>query len=281
VPQSILIHDVWQDAPLHYRHFAQFLSDAQNGALPNYSFIEPRYFPDPILREIPNDLHPPHNVLFGEKLIAQVYNAVRSSPCWKKTLLIITFDEHGGCFDHVPPPPAPSPEAGTAVNNPYGFTFNRYGVRVPAVIVSPYIPAGSKIRAVPQGVPPAGGPLPFDHTSIIATVRALFGLGGPLTARDAAAPTLLAALSLALPINDGPRRIDAVTPEASTRDATQRALAPPNGMQTSLARMAASLPPRTPGLDAHMPGPMAERKHDTTATAAVEATSKIAAFLNI
>lgn len=104
VPQSLLLRDIWLEAPLHYRPFDTFLSDATNGTLPNYSFIEPRYFTDLFLNNVPNDQHPPHNVLYGEKLIADVYNAMRSSPCWKKTLLIIIYDEHGGCYDHVPPP---------------------------------------------------------------------------------------------------------------------------------------------------------------------------------
>ena len=132
-PQSLLLRDIWHLAPLRFRWFSQFLADAHTGALPAYSLIEPRYFSDAFLRRIPNDEHPPHNVQYGEELIAQAYIALRASPHWKKTLLIITYDEHGGCYDHVPPPPAVPPDA----HQPDGFEFNRYGVRVPAVIVSP------------------------------------------------------------------------------------------------------------------------------------------------
>ena len=134
-----------------------------------------------MLNKIPNDAHPPHNVAYGEQLIADVYNALRAGPGWKQTLLVITCDEHGGCYDHVPPPQATPPD----VLRPDGFDFSYFGVRVPAVIVSPYVKAGSVIR------PP--GTTPFDHTSIIATLRKLFNFA-PLTHRDAAAPDLLAAL---------------------------------------------------------------------------------------
>src|SRR3984957_4725891 len=111
VPQSILLRDIWLSAPLNFRLFSQFVVDAANGALPNYSFIEPRYFADLLNTRIPNDSHPPHDVAYGEQLIAAVYNPVRSSPCWKNTLLVITYDEHGGCYDHMPPPLAVPPDA--------------------------------------------------------------------------------------------------------------------------------------------------------------------------
>jgi phospholipase C len=124
-----------------------------------------------------------------------VYQALRSNPeTWAKTLLIITYDEHGGNYDHAPPPTgAIAPDD---VVGPTGFDFTRYGVRVPAVLVSPLIAAGTKLRA------PAKSP-PFDHSSIIATLRACFGIG-PLNKRDAAAPHVGAALTLAEPRNDDP-----------------------------------------------------------------------------
>ena len=82
---------------------------------------------------------------------------------------------------------------------PDGFAFDTYGVRVPAVIVTPWIPAGSVLSPLSDG-----GDYPFDHTSIIKTVRELFGIPVPLTDRDAAAPSLLPYLSLAEPFNEGP-----------------------------------------------------------------------------
>ena len=108
----------------------------------------------------------------------QLYNALQQSSYWNKTLLIITYDEHGGCYDHVTPPVAVPP--GQTTNTPSitipaakntvdptaaGFNFNVYGCRVPAIIVSPYISAGSRIT------PTSGA---FDHTSIIRTVWDIF-----------------------------------------------------------------------------------------------------------
>ena len=111
IPQSITLSRLWLDALTHFRFFKQdFARDAATGNLPAYSFIEPRYFTDMVLGVVPNDQHPPHNVAHGEALIAEVYNAVRSGPGWRNTLLIITYDEHGGCYDHVLPPAAVAPD---------------------------------------------------------------------------------------------------------------------------------------------------------------------------
>lgn len=192
-PQTAAFLDLWWHIPKHFRLFeGEFADAAAAGKLPNYSFIEPRYFASP-MHHAPNDAHPPHNVAYAEQLIADVYNAVRSGPAWDRTLLIVTFDEHGGCYDHVVPPAAISTGQGSVD----GFNFDRYGVRVPAVIASPYVPAGSVLR------PPEDGP-PFDHTSIIATLHALFGIGEPLSPRTATAPDLLCTLQLERPDNPGP-----------------------------------------------------------------------------
>lgn len=237
VPQSLLLKDVWLHAVFHYRFFDQFLADAHTGALPNYSFIEPRYFADLFKNLIPNDEHPPHDVIYGEQLIARVYNALRSSPCWEQTLFIITYDEHGGCYDHVPPPAAVAPD--DRAPNADGFKFDTYGVRVPAVVVSPYIPAGTRIQA--SGGAQRSG-VPFDHTSIIKTVCEVFGLGGALTARDAAAPSLLGALSLPAATNGGPLNLALPPVPADSGRVVERAGAAPNGMQSSLAAAAVCLP---------------------------------------
>ena len=279
VLQSILLRDVWLRAPLHYRFFSTFLSDAINGTLPNYSFIEPHYFTDLFLNRIPNDQHPPHNVLYGEQLIAAVYNAVRNSPVWKKSLLVITYDEHGGCFDHMPPPAAVSPGGPL----PQGFAFDRYGVRVPAVIVSPYMPPGSRVRAMPTGVPSPAAPHPFDHTSIIKTLRLLFNLGGPLTNRDAAAPDLLGPLSLIDPQNDGPATVTPVPATPTIAQLETRAAASPNGMQSALSQMAAQLPPQPlpPGAALPPPSAMVAPAQATVARAHLNAVSQVRAFLGL
>ncbi|MHB1950432.1 MAG: alkaline phosphatase family protein [Acidiferrobacteraceae bacterium] len=199
LPQCLALTDLWHHRD-RFHSYDQFAKDLTDGTLPSYAFIEPRYFPD---TDFPSDMHPPHDITFGERLIANVYNALRASPYWEKTLLVITFDEHGGCYDHVPPPLAVSP--GGEVSRE-GFTFNRYGVRVPAVLISPYIGAGSVLR-VSDALPHQGPPYPFDHTSVIATLRKRFKLGGPLTHRDGIAPTLEPVFNLTGPDNPGPAQI--------------------------------------------------------------------------
>lgn len=278
MPQSILLADVWACALLRYRRFSQFLADAHVGALPSYSFIEPGYFADGFIGSIPNDQHPPHNVLYGEQLIAQVYNAVRSSPCWEKTLLIITYDEHGGCFDHVPPPSAVTPDG--IVNNEQKFAFDSYGVRVPAVIVSPYVPPGSKIHRVAND---AGQAMPFDHTSIIKTVHQVFGVTQCLTKRDEAAPSVLAALTLAGPNNDGPLSVQALLGTPNLTQVTGRAQAAPNGMQASLAAAAAYLPAVAPASDAEVPvsQPQAAVEYPTVAVAQAAAVARTNQFFGL
>ncbi len=157
----------------------EFHRDAAAGTLPSYAFIEPQF-------EGPNqnDQHPNADIRPGEKLIADIYNAVKNAPTWKETMLVITYDEHGGCYDHYPPTAtAAPPEDGNVEPGQLGFLFKRFGVRVPAVVVSPLIEEGTIAR-------PSGG-TPFDHTSIIKTVQNCFALNqGNLTNRDKNAPDL-------------------------------------------------------------------------------------------
>lgn len=120
----------------------KFVKDARNGKLPNLAVIEPRYFD---LIGIPaNDDHPSHDVANGQKLVKQVYETLRASPQWNETLFIITYDEHGGFYDHVETPylgvPNPDGNNGPA---PFFFKFDRLGVRVPTIMVSPWIKKGT------------------------------------------------------------------------------------------------------------------------------------------
>ena len=249
-----------------------FIRDAAAGNLPAYSFIEPRYFTDLFGCSIPNDEHPPHNVAYGEKLIAAVYNAVRGGPGWNQTLLVVTYDEHGGCYDHVVPPAATPPD-NTAVA---AFDFGYFGVRVPAVIVSPYVPAGTIIR------PP--GLTPFDHTSIIATLRKLFGFA-PLTARDAAAPDLMDALEALRtgPDNDGPLSITAPAVPPPPEQVARAAATPPNGLQKSLATAALQLPTAGADTAAHIQRLRSAvdvaPSHATVADAAADVAAHMKGFL--
>jgi phospholipase C len=177
-------------------HFEDFLTDCKDGTLPSYSVIEPSYY-----LGARNDQHPPKNIAAGEELIATVYNALRAGPQaqWLSTMLIIIYDEHGGTYDHVPPPPAVPPDS--IKTTP--FNFDRYGVRVPAVIVSPYIRPRTILRPLPEAQ------YPFDHTSIIATLRKRFSLGSPLTKRDEVTPDLESVLNLEQPSNLGPETLTA------------------------------------------------------------------------
>jgi phospholipase C len=279
VPQSILLKDVWIYAQSNYRVFSQFLADAHTGKLPQYSFIEPRYFADLFQGYLPNDEHPPHNVLYGEQLIAQVYNAVRSSPCWKSTLLIITFDEYGGCYDHVAPPKATAPD--DHINTDHDFGFNAYGVRVPAVVISPYVPPGSRIAA-PEAAD--GTSVPFDHTSIIKSVMQIFGLEGSLTRRDAVAPSLVSALSLAAPNNDGPSSVATAIDKPTLAQLTTRGGAAPNAMQAGLAAAMSLLPARPPREDGEISEsvvPPGGTRHETVAAAQAAATACVRRFLGM
>jgi phospholipase C len=176
--------------------FTDFQADAAAGTLPGYAFLEPSW------SSTGNNQHPNYNVALGEQLLLDTYRAVRSGPAWDSTLLIITYDEHGGCYDHVPPPWGAEPPDSTP--GEYGFDFTRFGPRVPTVLVSPLIPAGTVYRV------PAGS-TPFDHTSILATIEHRCGIQ-PLTKRDAAAPDVGAALTLATPRTDDP--LSAVTAPA-------------------------------------------------------------------
>jgi phospholipase C len=271
MPQTATLWRLWDGAAGNFRPFEDFLADAASNALPSYSFIEPRYYPNLTGTVLANDGHPPHDIADAEQLVAQTYNALRAGAGWNDTLLLITCDEHGGCYDHVPPPPAVSPDG----NCPDGFDFGYYGVRVPAVIVSPHVRAGSVIR-------PAGA-WPFDHTSISATLHALFGTAF-LTSRDRVAPHLLADLT-ANPDNQGPARIDPAPSAAASAQAVLAAsAAPPNDLQASLAAAAARLPTGPGRIQAHLArlrdAPPQAPAHATAGDAATFARASMKAFLS-
>jgi phospholipase C len=167
--------------------FTDFQAAAAAGTLPDFTFLEPSW------PSTGNSQHPNYNVALGEQLIHDVYEALRSGPGWAQTLFVLTYDEHGGCFDHVPPPWGATPPD-SATESTYGFTFNRFGVRVPTVLISPLSAPGTVYRV------PAGS-MPLDHTSILKTIEQRWNLP-PLTARDAAAPGFGDVLTLTTPRTD-------------------------------------------------------------------------------
>ena len=115
----------------------RFFEDAAHGDLPEYSWLQPRMSTLGPNR-VANWQHPDASVLEGERLIKDVYETLRKSPTWKQTLFIITYDEHGGFYDHVTPPYKGVPPPDDNINE-NGFAFDRLGVRIPTVAVSPRI----------------------------------------------------------------------------------------------------------------------------------------------
>jgi phospholipase C len=169
VPQSWVLVNQW--APrniINYHHMQRFFEDiaGDEKIFPSYVFIEPTYN-----QPGANDDHPCHNVLEGEKLIAEVYNALRANEAlWQSSLLVVLYDEHGGYYDHVTPPAAVPPD-----HHQEEFTFDRLGVRVPAILASPY----AKKQVVNTQ---------FDHTSLLRYLVDKWGLRS-LGARVADAKT--------------------------------------------------------------------------------------------
>lgn len=200
----------------HLLKLDNFHTMARNGELPDYSFVEPQWtismHVEPYIKKYEistrresieaailgiqgNDLHPPGDVRTAENFLSNIYTSlIANEESWNKTLLVITFDEHGGIFDHVPPPIAIPPDD----FNQNGFNFDRFGVRVPAIFISPRINKGTVIRSDDPNIP-------FDHTSLISTIlkwkkidRSKWRMGK----RAAAAPTFEAVITLDTPRTD-------------------------------------------------------------------------------
>lgn len=185
---------------LFYEDYENFMAICAGPAdtVPAYCFIEPRYNPAniPTGGVLPaTDQHPDNDMRDGETLIHNVYNAIRQNDdLWHSSVFVIVYDEHGGIYDHVKPIPLASPDGLSSVSPPFDFKMS--GVRVPAVVVSPYIQRGTICNTI------------FDHTSIIATALKLFTETWPtdaLFARAQAANTLDSLLDLtAAPRDDWP-----------------------------------------------------------------------------
>jgi phospholipase C len=175
--------------------FTNFFDDCASGKLPKYSFIEPHFinfFEDVLWHD---DMHPssfdstlysdggPGSVLLGDRIVWKVYQAIRNSKRvsgnnWQNTLLIITFDEHGGGYDHIPPPPATPPDA-TGFNTGIGqegFDFKRLGIRVPMVMVSANIAKNTIVNS------------PMHHCSFLQTMQQKWGLTSLGPRQDSAPP---------------------------------------------------------------------------------------------
>jgi phospholipase C len=213
--------DTTDAAESHFGVFRDFQVAAAAGTLGAYTFLEPSW------GSSGNSQHPNYDVALGEQLIHDVYYALHNGPAWNQTLLIVTYDEHGGCYDHVQPPFGAVPPDNSA--GEFGFDFTRFGVRVPSVLVSPLIAAGTVFRP--------NGTVPLDHTSILKTVETRWGLP-PLTARDAAAPDIGDVLTLAQPRIDDP--LDGVTVPAAA--AVNPVAGTPSHIQQMFAQLVSTLP---------------------------------------
>lgn len=199
----------------NFRHFdPQFVQDCDSGNLPNYSFIVPRF--NSSTRHPANSQHAPQDIRYGDLLIAEVYGALRANPAiWNKCALIVTYDEHGGFPDHVMPPaavnpdginsPRPDDHGRTLAGPPPVFDFDRLGLRVPALIASPWV--GNRLCSDL-----------LQHTSILKTVRERFGIDRSLSAREAAAASFADLFDQAAPRADCPDSLPRVPVPISLPD---------------------------------------------------------------
>ena len=195
-PMMAALKGIHLDDILHYSLFA---NDVVQAEFPyRYIFIEPSY---DVLHDYRDgsSQHPLGDVRRGEALIKATYEAVRNSPLWPSSLLIITWDEHGGFFDHANPPAAiaPGDSAPHGGHNQSGFLFDCYGPRVPGIVISPRIAKNVVDHRL------------YDHSSIPATAERLFGFNA-MTARDAAANSLETLVTLTTPREDAPATLPAV-----------------------------------------------------------------------
>jgi phospholipase C len=201
-------HRLAQHFASHFVPLEEFYEDVRKGTLPAYSFVEPCLIPPH------SDMHPPgYPILLralsflprasplrgGEALIARVYEAVRTSNAstgsnWQNTLLLVTFDEHGGTYDHVPPPRVPPPDPAAPAGE-MGFRFDRSGLRIPTIAISAWVDPHTVVHDE------------YRATSVIRTLRERWPLGGPLTQRDAVAADIAPILrrSTPRPAQDWPR----------------------------------------------------------------------------
>jgi phospholipase C len=176
----------------HFRPFDQFESDMANtppSKRPSVIFIEPAYGDSPHLGRSTDD-HAPSGISDGQEFLMQVYNAVRASPSfWRNSVTIVTYDEHGGFFDHVSPPMIPA-DPPPGANYPQ---FRSLGVRTPTYIISPFVKPG----VVPNL---------FDHTSVLKFIGEKFGPKGLYSPVVDARPveSVSAALDFSAPINNPP-----------------------------------------------------------------------------
>lgn len=185
---------------------SEFFANAKAGTLESVVFLDPD-----LANEWGggNDLHPPGDVQVADAYLAKVVEALTQSPQWPHLALIITFDEHGGLYDHVPPPSACPPDGLLPdTQDPPGARFDRYGFRVPTIVVSPYARPGYVSHAI------------YDHGSVVRFIQTRFKLPA-LTARDANADPLLDLFDFSRPALLTPPALPTITVDAQRLAACQ------------------------------------------------------------
>jgi phospholipase C len=204
VPMTLVLPRILLEHFHHHHRYQRFLEDCKAGTLPQVSFVDPKMGTlsaiGNAIKEIPGEIklfldrldpgeteEDPDDMYYGERWAHETIEAVVRSPVWPRTLLIYTYDEHGGYYDHVQPPQAIAPDDIAPRLGPgESGDYRRYGPRVPAVVVSPYSRPGGVSNVV------------CDHTSILATIEHKWNLPA-LTARDANAATVMDFLNPAAP----------------------------------------------------------------------------------
>jgi len=228
-PTALFMRQI-RDYPFNFATLESFYSACEDGTLPDYSFVEPRYFS--VLDELlGNDQHPNHEISQGELFLKNIYEAVRASPQWDSTALIITYDEHGGYYDHVPTPlNIPNPDGIVSTDPP--FDFKRSGIRVPTIVVSPWVEKGRVIHR------PVNGPTPtseYEHCSIAATMKKIYNLPQFLNNRDAWAAPFDDIFDLSAPRTDCPQTLPDIFPSLEKPNQPDNPL---HDLQVSMLRIA-------------------------------------------
>jgi phospholipase C len=149
------------DVSKHVTDYDNFLADAKAGMLPAFSYVEPIW----IAKTGTNSYHPGEDIIPGEVRVNEIYEALKASPKWDETLLVITFDEHGGIYDHVPPPYAENPYPNDCED---GFRYDLMGVRIPTMLVSPWVNENTVFRSTTD--------VSYDSTSFLASLLTWFGV---------------------------------------------------------------------------------------------------------
>ncbi|MDB5090958.1 MAG: Phospholipase [Mucilaginibacter sp.] len=236
------VRDLMIEQPGNFHQLKTFFDTIDNqDTLPAFCYLEPVFYPEVVLGETlvsASDYHPPYNVCPAEQLLAEVYNKLSTYKNWDTTLFIVTFDEHGGTLDHVPPGPTITPDEMTDWS---GFTFNRLGVRIPTLLISPRVAAGTVFRSPDPGIP-------FDHTSFVRTILGWQGIdvcGGVMGARAVQAPDFSGVLANS-PVNQAPVSLEPISCTNTDADL------PLNDLQKCmLAMLGRHISGAEPGTDEH------------------------------